>query len=353
MDLNNILAGNAFICSLDKKKLLTTTSWIVSINLLFMTVIGIATCLLGMKEFYMQDHLIRRAQSLLAHPNEFAEYLSICLFFVLSLFCFRLSSPDFKLKKAEIIVQVSAIIIALIGLIMTFSKTILASAFVGLTVFGVLVIFAFRKQLAKYFVYALAVPVVMVFSLFTFQAVTQQDVLSSLGDRLGQNESMEWRVRVNDFLTNDLTLESIWFGYGLSASNEKMSTFEVPWIDKVNHDNKIVQVVKVHNAFLKQIYDCGLPGLTIFLGLIVFAFQKLIAYVKSTSKSNICILDIMCVSFVLFYLIACSNETIFENGGYVPPFWCLLTLLHLTSLHFQNKKIKALSIATLTKNEQI
>jgi len=338
MYLITILAGSAYLLVPNKKKFLSTVSRIVSFNLIYMSIIGMVTCLLGLKEFYMQDHLVRRAQSLLSHPNEFAEYLSISLFFLIAMFLFRLRSSEFKIGKGDTIFQISAAIIGFIALILTFSKTILLSTIISLTVFSLLMILAFRKQLVKYFYYFLIIPIIVLASIFGFQAITHQDLFSSLQDRVSQNESMEWRLRVNDFLTSDINPETIWFGYGLSAANEKMSTFETPWIDKVNHDNKIVQVVKVHNAFLKQIYDFGLLGIIIFIGLGLTFFKNIQTFFKYSLKYNICILDVMISAFILFYLIACSNETIFENGAYVPPFWLLITILYLASKSFRNDK---------------
>jgi cell division protein FtsW (lipid II flippase) len=292
-------------------------NWGILLSALLIAVVGIVGY--PFEHFNIIDNFTRRARSIFYHPAFFAHYMAFCIIYLLGRVIYY---KDIKKDKRLVLIFGGVCLVSFVSFMLAISKTAIFVLFATVLV----MFFLNTSSWAKFLQQVKALILIAMFSflaIWGYETYSGNPVLSSVMQRLDESGSMDWRERMNRYLTADVNLESIWLGHGMSAAKLRMSMFE-GFIRDVNDPSSAkMKVVHVHNSYLSQIYDYGLIGLSLLIFLGIFAIRKFITILKTPGDYPTRCFNITIVGLIFYFMLVCTTETIFELPE--SPFWVLLT----------------------------
>lgn len=200
---------------------------------------------LGVAKVGLNEGNFLRVYGTFPHPNIFAGYLSFAIFFII--YCFKDAKPLFTML----------LIVCLIALVLTFSRSALLALFMG--VFLYYAVSNMKITLKN---------IVLFMVLFLFFLVVF-DLYSVLIDRLlmgDQNSLSERSLQYS--ASKEMFFDNV-FGVGLGNFTLAMQNYInvklQPWL-----------IQPVHNIFLLVFNEIGILGGASFLALFIYLFSKLL-----------------------------------------------------------------------------
>jgi hypothetical protein len=253
------------------------------------------------------------------HPNHFAMYQSFLLIYMLGMYFHYLSMSSERTIQKILLVT---IVFGFLALITTFSKNAIASFAVGAILLVALNLQLVRRK--RFLVIILVLlPVLLVGGLWTFQLVTNVNLVEKFLFRVGNTSSMEWRLEAWRYIFEDIDWSNVLFGHGFSAASERMALFQR------SLPGSTFKVLQVHNDYLMLLYDFGLAGLIIHIWLLSVWCLKLFAVFKAPVYEMSRPLDVTAICMITAYFICNATDNCFVMLE--TPFWILLLILFVTS----------------------
>lgn len=268
--------------------------------------------------FNILDNFTRRGRSIFHFPAAFANYIAFCVIYLTG---YWLYCQDTKKSKLTLNLTLAACILGFIGLLLSFAKATIFAFAVAMVIIVLLNISSWGKAL-HYLKYVAIITLITAGAVFGYEKMSGNSITGSLIQRASESGSSDWRDRMNRYLVSDVDLTSVWFGHGMSASKIRMSMFESFGRD-TNNGTSIGKVVHVHNSYLSQIYDYGLIGISVFIVLALFAFQRLLLVFQTPHTHPNRIFNITIIALIVCLMVISIADTVFELSG--SPFWFLLT----------------------------
>ncbi len=202
----------------------------------------------------------KRMALFFAHPNAFAQYLSLAI-------CFLAGAAFYYLQKSQMgkakLLFISLPII-FVALITCGSKTALIITLIGISII-LLLEAIFNKQ--KFAIFrsskAIGLMIVLLFSVAILAA--QFGALEGMQQRFSNDGSFSWRVQQWQRILMNVDSDKIFFGHGHTAALIQTQRFVYnTW----NLQKNIQESPYVHNSLIEHCYDYGIWGFVWFLGFL-------------------------------------------------------------------------------------
>jgi len=278
--------------------------------------------------FYPMDIMVQMVESVkrmnfvFDFPAQYSFYIGFITVYLLGLFFYEETLPEKSRLRQSLIL--STVILGFLALLTAFTKNAIFSVMACGTLIVILNLVT-SKQYVKLATLAISIPLLTLVGVYTLQSVTGMDVSNIVDQRLQNISSIDWRHHVWDYLLSDITPISSLIGHGLSAASDQMRIHE--GFNVLQSTNELKQVLYVHNDYIAQFYDFGLPGLAVFVSLFIILMRTGFQMIKSAFPISQSALKITIIGLIASYLIFCSTDNAFvsvEN-----PIWMLLTVLYV------------------------
>lgn len=266
------------------------------------------------EHFSILDGFTRRAKSIFEHPAYLAHYIALSVLYLLP--CLG-QHPASRLRWLGV---AAAILVGVLSLLLSLSKAAIFMLIAVLLMLGFLLNPVPSARLLKNAKILLIAGLLVILSTKSYEACFDVSLLDGLMQRISERASLDWRERATRYLLADIDEGTLWLGHGMSAAKGRMAMFEGFRYDATQF--ALSKVVHVHNGYLSQLYDYGLPGLSMFVILTAMAARRLVDILKAPSDPSR-LWKLRSVCLILYFLGVCATETLFELP--VSPFWFLLT----------------------------
>lgn len=256
-----------------------------------------------------------RTFGLLMQPNPYAHHMGLLMLYFLGLFCYYQGENKHRMPGWLVY---AALAINLLGFLVGFSKTAIAALAIG-----VIIIFLGSVSVPtiriKFIWGLIAMTFLMIIGLGLFSALSHQSILEIFSARMENNNSMDWRTNVWNYLLSDLSFDKLLTGHGHTASNATI--LQNSFSDK---DGK--PVIMVHNGYIQLLYDYGVWGLLLVgavLSIMWNAFQGTLKPINNAVKPLMYTL----IAFSVYFLIVLSADEMLFMFDATHLYWYLATLL--------------------------
>ncbi|WP_373533431.1 O-antigen ligase family protein [Vampirovibrio sp.] len=250
-----------------------------------------------------------RMQLIFFHPNNFAIYQSYLLLYLLGVYLSH-EAAQFSFRWVLIV----TLVLGFLALLTTLCKTAIFAVLLGGALMFLLncrTINQFKKMLFT------AISLTFIFGLagVLLQLSMGVDSVEKINDRLNDNRSVEWRQKSWDYLLENIHGMEVVTGHGMSAAYERM-------IQHSAMQGHTDQVAEVHNDYLQGLYDFGIIGWILFLGLIITTFRLIASLFKTQPHPLSRFLNLTALGLLLIFFISCGTSNCIVMLE--TPFWILL-----------------------------
>ena len=268
---------------------------------------------------------VKRVALIFGHPNPFAFYMGLMMLYLFGSGMLGITSQDKKINGFWIL----SALIGIVGFLTAMSKTSILG--LGASVFFFMMVAFLKRPGIK----AILVTVCLLLLVGLLQAL-DTPLMGTLSDRFERNNSLEWRLEAWRSVLYSLKPESIPLGKGFSASNEVMLDFQLLQSEMTPDLKKSGPVIKVHNAFISNLYDFGLIGLLPLFALLLLVLKGM-KHIFSFYNSKLSNVYTIIAGSIIYYFGICFFDLGFEC--LLLPFWPILILIYSQLPAIQEKRL--------------
>lgn len=271
----------------------------------------------------------KRSKFIYSHPNQLGHSLGFFLLYLFSLRFYYLKKAIFFVKYFDI-----AIILGLLALLLTFSKTAIVATLLSAAIFigAYLFFISFDTRLIKTVITA---TISFVFLLIVIQFTGVFDIWGTLQARAEDSGSLYWRFKQWQSLLYDFNnWFSYIFGHGLTASSARI--FQLNYNNGIDPSRGDTLVVGIHNGYLDSLYDFGLLGCLWLLGLLNTLWVNVKLLLSSFVESSKKIVVLSVTTVVIYALIGCFFDELLYSMLY--PFLFITSATYMLCLHLPEEK---------------
>lgn len=242
-----------------------------------------------------------RIQGLVGHPNVLAFLNVLYLPFAF----YQMIHAEDKRSRRNWLVSIG---ICLLALILTMCKSVIAAF-----VLQLVVLFLFLPRRIKLYIVIALITFVIILVAADF--LIGNTLFEQFTNRLNNNDSWEWRLKVWGWLMADIDLKNIWIGHGMDAAQYYLKSVQP------------TEPFFVHNVYLQMLYDQGLTSL-LFIAALGQPFFKFSLHLlrKNDSKKIISVLALLTL-FPVFMNMAADNSVFLRTP--MSFFWVFMVYFYL------------------------
>lgn len=257
---------------------------------------------------------IERVCGIFTHPNPFAHHQGVLLVYFLGLHWYYTATGGSRVSGWLVGCAIS---VHLAAFLMALSK----SAIISFALAGVFIVLAYLLFTPRW-VWAFKVTAASsVLGLVGVAAVLgHADALAAqdIRTRIGEHGTFEWRVAAWDYVKQDLDVDHLPLGHGLTASSYRMYEFA----DR--RDSR--PLAMVHNGYLAILYDFGLPGCLMFAAAAATMWQAWRLLPRRAGKASAA-LPATVIALMIYFLVVCGVDEIACMFDATILVWTLASLL--------------------------
>jgi O-antigen ligase len=262
-----------------------------------------------------------RARGIFSHPNPFSHHMGLLLLYFLGLFCYYQGPYQWRMPSGLLL---SAIALNIIAFLLGLSKT-------GIAAFGLCTLLLLvlnlsspwmRRRVLNIFLFLL---ILVPLGLWGFEVASGQSFFDLIQARVDQTNSMVWRHQVWDALMANIDAESLLLGHGFTAANALL--LQLTYNTKTN----AAPLIMVHNGYLALLYDLGILGLLLFMGVISLMFNTLMRLARPGQVLIRPLLSTI-LALSIYFLVVCGFDEMTYMFDAAVLFWVFTTMLFCIAL---------------------